>query len=338
MRPLYVFIAIVVTATLFAQPKTFTLQGENDSWFGDSDDGYTNGTRLLWSWEPKEASPLGKLAAIVCRHELTDTCRRTVTAGLGQTMYTPRNLGTPLRTVGDRPYGGWLFGTLMFDATRATTNDHVELYAGVIGPHSYAAEAQTFIHQEVTPAATDPEGWDHQIGEFAGVLATYERRQQLLSRRSGDVEWFDLSSALGGAAGNVFVNGNATATARLGYNLPERFISPIQEAAPLALDGSAPQPKPKPNKNWDAYVYAAANAAYVARNIFLDAEDEAYRIEREPNVREHRMGVSVRIRKVRLAYQHTWRSSEFSTFIGGRTRAARDSSYDMVLLSFGPEP
>jgi hypothetical protein len=74
----------------------------------------------------------------------------------------------------------------------------------------------------------------------------------------------------------------------------------------MALDGSAPQ---LPNLNWDAYVYLVANAAHVARNIFLDAEDHTYRIEREPNVREHRIGASVRIRKVRVAYQHTWRSS-----------------------------
>jgi hypothetical protein len=99
------------------------------------------------------------------------------------------------------------------------------------------------------------------------------------------------------------------------------------------LDGS-PQTDPK----WDAYVYAAANVAYVARNIFLDAEDDAYRIEREPNVREHRIGASIRIRKVRVAYQHTWRSSEFNTFIGGRTRAARDFTYDVVLISFGADP
>jgi hypothetical protein len=125
------------------------------------------------------------------------------------------------------------------------------------------------------------------------------------------------------------MSGSATVTARLGYNLPTRFIRPIH---PLALNGSKPDP------NWDAYVYAVGNAAYVARNIFLDAEDNAYRIEREPNVREHRIGASVRIRKVRVAYQHTWRSSEFSTFIGGRTRAAQDSSYDLVLLSFGANP
>jgi lipid A 3-O-deacylase len=193
MRALYVLFTVVfLTATLFAQPKTFTLQGENDSWFGDSDDGYTNGTRLLWSWEPEENSRLEGLASTLCGDEPVLTCRRTVTAGLGQTMYTPRNLGTPLRTVGDRPYGGWLFGTLMLDATRATTNDHVELNVGVIGPHSYAEQAQTFIHEEVTPQATEPKGWDHQIGEWPGILATYERSIQLYSARSGEIEWVRL--------------------------------------------------------------------------------------------------------------------------------------------------
>lgn len=332
MRTLSVILSsLLLSASITAQEKTFTLQGENDSWFGDTDQGYTNGTRLLWSWTPADGSRLEHWASRLCRQQSKRDCRRTVTGGLGQTMYTPRNLGTSVRTVGDRPYGGWLFGTLMFDANRARTNDHVELYAGVIGRHAHAEQAQVFIHRHVTPVATDPRGWDHQIGEWAAVLATYERSVKLLSAETEGLAWFDFTPALGAAAGNVFVNGSATATARLGYNLPPRFIRPIQ-AVPFALGDSLP-----PNPNWDAYVYVAGNAAYVARNIFLDSDDDTYRIDREPTVREHRMGASVRVRKVRIAYQHTWRSSEFNSILG-RTRAAPASSYDMILLSFGENP
>jgi hypothetical protein len=94
----------------------------------------------------------------------------------------------------------------------------------------------------------------------------------------------------------------------------------------------------RPNPNWDAYLYAKGSASYVARSVFLDSEDDTYRIERTPRLREHRFGASVRYRGVRLAYEHTWRSSEFESHVGRRTRPARPQSFDMVLISFGPNP
>lgn len=330
---------LFVTLALHAQ-TTFTLQEEDDSLVSADvrgDRGYTNGTRMLWSWTPTPTSSLGKLAALVCRNDSPQVCGRTVTAGLGQNMYTPENLLSTVRIPGDRPYGGWLYGTLMFDATRSTTNDHIELYAGVIGPDSHAADAQIFVHKHVTPSAPDPLGWDTQIGQRAAFLATYERRVKLLPRRLREdrLEWFDVTPALGAAAGNVFVNASASTTVRLGYNLPRHFIEPIR-ATPFSLRTQMSEVSAAAvQRNWDAYVYVVANASYVQRNVFLDAEDESYLIERRPRVREHRAGASFRVRRFRLAYQYTWRSSEFQSFIR-RQQPSRAHSYGMVMISFGP--
>ena len=92
------------------------------------------------------------------------------------------------------------------------------------------ADAQIFVHKHVTPGAPDPLGWKTQIGEWAAFLATYERRVKLLPRhvQDGRPEWFDLSPAIGAAAGNVFVNASASVTMRLGYNLPLQFINSIK--------------------------------------------------------------------------------------------------------------
>ena len=98
-------------------------------------------------------------------------------------MYTPvPAVAVPIR--GDRPYGGWLYGTLMFDTTRATTNDHVELYVGVIGRDSHAADAQIFVHKHVTPGAPDPLGWDTQIGSGRLFCESHDRRVKLVERSS----------------------------------------------------------------------------------------------------------------------------------------------------------
>src|SRR6185503_10647708 len=98
----------------------FTLQAENDAFaIGDtSDRGYTNGTRLLWGWEPAEGSPVDRLAGRLCFGADRLTCGRYATAGLGQSMYTPENIQSRERIIGDRPYGGWLYGVLMLDAQR----------------------------------------------------------------------------------------------------------------------------------------------------------------------------------------------------------------------------
>src|ERR1051325_85608 len=238
MRYGWTLLALFAAASLHAQ-TTFTLQEEDDSLVRRSlrsDEGYTNGTRMLWNWVPAQDSTLERLGTILCRHENEARCERSVTAGIGQNMYTPENLAETRRIVGDRPYGGWLYGTLMFDATRLQTNDHVELYAGVIGHDSHAAQAQIFWHRHVTPAAQDPRGWENQIGEWPAILGVYERRVKLLPRqvRFDEPQHFDVTPAIGGAAGNVFVNAKASATVRLGFNLPSRFIEPIR-AVPLAL-------------------------------------------------------------------------------------------------------
>ncbi|HEX8172343.1 MAG TPA: lipid A deacylase LpxR family protein [Thermoanaerobaculia bacterium] len=338
MRIHLTVIAALLLATPAAAQTTFSLQEENDSHLSGTDRGYTNGTRLLWTWRPAATSRLDRLATRLCGRGSSD-CDRIVSAGIGQTMYTPENLAARGRILFDRPYGGWLFGVLMIDATHPKTNDHFEFYAGVIGRDSHAADAQRFVHQHVTPAATDPEGWDNQIGEWAGVLASYERSVTLwpAQDRTSGIRWFDVTPAIGAAAGNVFVNANATATVRLGYNLPRHFIRPIRQA-PMALRID-PNLKPVPLHvpRWDAYLFVAANAAYVQRNVFLDAEDETYRIAREPKVREHRMGASVRVGRVRVAYQHTWRSPEFEALLR-RPRKAGSHGYDVLLLSFGADP
>lgn len=340
---LLVVVVLLAAASAGAQTgTTFTLQQENDSYFSGTDRGYTNGTRLLWTWTPAPGSRTERLAALLCRGEPDENCNRQVSAGLGQTMYTPTNLAAREPIIGDRPYGGWLFGTMMFDATRLKTSDHVELYAGVIGRHAFTKQAQVFIHRHITPQATDPRGWNNQIGEWPAVLVSYERSVKIFSLHTpSGVDWFDVTPALGASAGNVFVNGSATTTVRLGYDLPQRFVRPIR-AVPLSLRTPVSRDAkmaalPAPVRNWDAHLFVVGNVAYVARNIFIDAEDETYLIEREPNVQEYRAGASVRVGRFRVAYQHTWRSSEFTAQFR-RPRPAPGQSWDTILISVGPNP
>jgi hypothetical protein len=139
-----------------------------------------------------------------------------------------------------------------------------------------------------------------------------------------------MTPALGGEAGNVFVSASANTTLRLGYNLPGSFIETIP-GTPVALRTTAPA-------TWDAFVYAAANVSYVARNVFLDSEADKYRIQRRADVRQHRAGLSFRIRHFRFGYQYTWCSSEFRPLVHRLNQSSGPHSYGMVTISIGPNP
>jgi hypothetical protein len=311
---------------------TFGIQEENDLYAVNdrADRAYTNGTRLVWTWSPAPLSWIDRLFVPLCGGASHAVCGRSATGGIGQSMYTPENLRSRTRIKGDRSYGGWLYGMLMLDAMKEDRADHVELYAGVVGPASHAEQAQKFIHRHVATSAPDPLGWNTQISNRPGVLATYERRIKLVELINQDRHpYFDFTPALGGAAGTVFDYVSGSATLRAGYNLPPRFFRPIPSIASLGLlPESALNPEPSP---WDAYVFATAEARYVAHNIFLDTQEEAYAIRRKAVVRDRRIGAAIRVHWLRIEYAQTFRSPEFEPH-------PRAHSYGTIKLTIGAQP
>ncbi|HXT19586.1 MAG TPA: lipid A-modifier LpxR family protein, partial [Thermoanaerobaculia bacterium] len=82
---------------------------------------------------------------------------------------------------------------------------------------------------------------------------------------------------------------------------------------------------------WDAYLFASADQRYVAHNVFLDTDDELYRIERRPWVRDYRAGATLRIRWLRLQFVQTFRSPEFRP-------ESRRQSFGTWLITVGASP
>ena len=318
--------AIAFTLLLAATTATaqFTLQEEDDSLaaYDRSDRGYTQGLRLTWAHTPDASSAVDKPLALFCEQGLGE-CTHIVAWGVGQNMYTPQDLHKIARVLRDRPYGGWLYGVWMGDALRKKDSDHLEVYAGVTGEYSLARPVQQFWHQYVTPQAVYPRGWGNQIGNHAALLVAYTRRRKVLATRH-----FDVTPQIGGAAGNVYDYATAGVTVRAGWNLPNTFLDPIPSAIPLALDGARVAKPPEPPPQWDAYVFASADAIHVARNLFLDEQDRQYRIERRPNVRDQRVGISYRYHSIRIDYINTKRSAEFIP-------DSRPHTYGTVRLVFG---
>jgi hypothetical protein len=310
---------MLAAATSHGANGAFTLQEENDVFAANhrTDRAYTNGARFLWDWTADRGSMqfLARNARRLCH---TTLCETRLTLGVGQTMYTPQNLKATRPIAGDRPYGGWFFGVVMADALEQSTIDHVELYAGIIGPHAYSKTTQTAVHRAIH--AQKPMGWANQISDRPGVLAVYERRFYAIDRK-----YFDITPVVRGAAGSVFDYFAGGGTARVGFNLPPRFLRAIPAVASLHRVATPS------SSSWDAFLFATLDARVVAYNVFLDAADASYGISRKPFVYDRVYGASVRDRHVRLMYAHTIRSGEFDP-------DRRPHRYGTITITIGSHP
>lgn len=206
---------------------------------GSTDRFYTQGIQLLWTF----GAPLGRLQprSRGCRaNQPNHRWCSTWSLGLGQTMYTPRDILDPAFQPGDRPYAGWTWGRIGYEwLGRRSHAGGMErtglmpavsafIQAGPLGPAAGARSTQSLAHWAWTWASPRPQGWDHQIsnrlgtnisaealykGELCWAACTYAHSKRYL----------DLAAKVGGTAGNVMVAGSVGGIGRLGFNIPDDF-------------------------------------------------------------------------------------------------------------------
>jgi hypothetical protein len=282
---------------------TFNLVLENDLFTGFDHD-YTNGIQLNWT-SGKDAAPSWAVDAARWLPFFADHGDVRVTYGIGQSMYTPSDITLSDPPSDDRPYAGWLYGSIGLTEETGTRLDQLQLQLGMVGPASLADKAQTWIHGII--GANKPQGWDHQINDEPGIVLTYQRSWRAFV--SGDI-WgfsFDATPHLGGALGNVFTYANGGATFRFGWNLPNDYGPPRIEPS---LPGSGFF---EPQGDFGFYIFTGLEGRLVARNIFLDGNtfEDSRSVDKNPLVGDAQVGIAVTIRAARLAYTHVFRTPEF---------------------------
>jgi hypothetical protein len=245
---------------------------------------YTAGARLTWGsprthWWAKHLGPV-----LGVRGDSTRLGLRTVWE-VGQEIYTPRHdAAAPLP--GERPYAGWLYGSVTAEASRARRTRALTLQLGVTGPPSLAAPVQTEIHR--LAGFTMPLGWDHQLAFEPGIGVRYG-------------ESWALAEDLGGAAaelapewevelGNVRTGARAGLRAKIGTGGLRRGSTGI-------------------------YAAAAVRGEWVGRNLFLDGNtfQGGPRVQRLPFVPQAELGAGVRWGWLGIAYRATFRGREYRT-------------------------
>lgn len=304
-------------------PWTVSFTFENDL-FADSDAQYTNGMRLslispdLRSLAEAPAAHrwlvglVQQLDAFAEYPEGTRSRREyNVGIALGQKMFTPDNTATPVLQVLDRPYAGWLYGAISFVAKTQRRADMLELQGGIVGPESFAEDAQRFVH-DIRDIPV-PQGWDRQLKNEPGLLVYYEHKRRYVSDNAGAGVGWDAIPHLGLAIGNVTTYAAAGGELRFGWRLPDDFgtslIRPGGDAsAPSTRDAAAVWKRPL-----GAYVFAALAGRAVARDVFLDGNTftDSHDVSREPLVGDLVIGASVYYRAAKLSFAQVFRTREF---------------------------
>lgn len=295
--------------TAFAQqdePRngTFSVVVENDLFY-DADRHYTNGVRF--AWVPDRQRPVPSWARRAA--ELMPWFPRDATIrhgyAFGQSMFTPRDITLKRPPAGERPYAGWLYGSVGLGVETEHVVDQFGFTLGIVGPASLAEETQKFVHRHVD--ADRPEGWRNQLRNEPGLILSWKRswRDVYSTRLLGN--GLDLGTHVGTALGNVFTDAKAGFVLRYGPDLPRDFGPPrIEPALPGASDFH-----PATGFRW--YVFAGLEGRAVARNIFLDGNS----FRSGPSVDKHRLvgdlqfGFVIDWKDLRLSYTHVARSHEF---------------------------
>jgi hypothetical protein len=227
----------------------------------------------------------------------------------GQEIYTPENLDAKEVVVDDRPYAGWLYGSFMLQRRGPGPSDipvmeQCRLDVGVTGPASLAENSQKIWH------GRDPQGWDNQLKTEVAFALRYER-SYLFRFRAYDNWDLDLIPGLDGSVGTLDIHVGTSVTARIGYNIPNRYEVPEKRTA----------------KKFGAYFFGSVGGRAVLRNLFLDGNTwkDSHRVDKEALVGTLSSGFGFILKSLELNLSNNYVTHEFQ-------RQNRSDSYGSVSL------
>lgn len=300
-------------------PAIWSIQLENDLFTDSGDDQYTHGTRISWM-SPENALPAEITGAVNLAPGIDAGSAKRWSLSLGQNMYTPDDLTRDPPDPTDRPYAGWLYASVGIVADTGKSLDNLELSLGVVGPAALAGDAQDYVHRVI--GATDPQGWEHQLGNEPGIVLFYEKKiRSILTLTDAQIGVDGLTGALGQsglavdatphagvALGNVFTHAEAGLMLRFGRDLPQDYGPPRIRPSLPGSDFF------EPHRDFGWYLFAGAAGRAVARNIFLDGNSfdaDSPQVARRNLVGDAQMGLSVTFGDVRLSFTQIFRTKEF---------------------------
>ena len=284
---------------------TFSLTYENDLLAG-TDRYYTSGFQL--SSRTPSYDPPAWLTFLTDRPSLIFPEGGTPRWGLafGQNIFTPddttRRNPDPL----DRPYAGWLYGTISLASYTATAYGSIELQLGVVGPSALGEQVQNNVHDLLN--IDRAYGWNYQLKDEPGVNLILSRQW----RYNSDPVWDDVAvgivPSVTASLGNVQTYASAGLMIRAGNDLTADFGPPRMRPS---VSGSAFY---VPDRRWGWYVFAGFDARAVAHDIFLDGNTwrDSRHVDKENLVGEATAGFALFTPVGRVTLTYAARTREFT--------------------------
>lgn len=282
----------------------FTLNIEND-FLGENgtDRHYTSGVRIGYTnlkWTPPE------FFEYIFPTDFNETT--TTSFSIGQNLYTPRDISSRSLDSNDRPWAGFLYGSLGFSTFEDNHLDEYELTVGIVGPSAYGEETQKWVHKQIE--STEPKGWDNQLDDEVGVMMSWNRRwPQKFMMDVGPLA-IGFSPHAGLTVGNIYTYANTGLTLKLGAD------ESIWSDYPLSVRPSLPGKgyfitEEEDDFSW--FVFAGVEGRAVAWNIFLDGnmDGNSHSVDKEPLVADANAGVAIRYKDIQLSYTTVYRTKEF---------------------------
>ncbi len=288
------------------QPALFTLIEENDDFALNGDQHYTQGLKLSYLYSERQTPDWSyALANTIPHFGMTIEVPRFGYA-LGQSIYTPKNMRMTQPIMNDRPYAGWLYFGMMLQRQGkqwgVPVNDHFEVDLGLIGPESFAAQAQSWWH--TVGGWILPKGWGNQLKTEPAIDIKYDRQWKLSTTSQGI--GLELIPHTGFSLGNAATYAAAGATVRFGYNIPNDFgVQTIDSLASQTGDASS--------RSFGFYLYGGADGRAVLHNAFLDGNlyQHSLHVEKEPFVADLKAGIVFAFRHFDIAGSFVRRTCEY---------------------------
>lgn len=277
---------------------------ENDLFTG-TDRYYTNGVRFAYLTEEQRAP---QWVQNIAQH-LPFSKKRNyrISMAFGQNMYVPTSIETPNPSPDDRPYAGWLYGSVGLVSDSGEVLRTALLTVGMVGPASLAEHTQKFVHEIVN--SPKPLGWDHQLKNEPGIILTLEQKWRNLYQIAPMGIEMDATPHVGINLGNINTDAIIGTTFRIGYDLPADYGPPRIRPSLPGSDFFIP------NENLSGYLFAGVEGRGVARNIFLDGNSfrDSPSVDKRYWIGSAQLGAAVTYRDVRISYTHVFQSKEFKT-------------------------
>ena len=332
----YLILYAAAPATLAQEPPseswTFTVRFENDL-FNSTDRFYTNGIKLNWispeldwfedlNWmqQPGTFQDIAREIFSLLPYHHDESRQGNFALSIGQMMYTPNDTSASELIPTDRPYAGWLYGSMAFHSKNYRVLDSFEIQAGFTGKWSLAKQAQDLVHSvRGIPKAN---GWTNQIKTEPGLVLVYDHKYRLVPHLKLAGRWgADAIINAGGTVGNISTYVNGGIEIRAGWDLPADFGSALIRPGG---DTNAPVDTNDVRyrddfRSFSAHLFAATTARFVVRDIFLDGNTfrHSHDVDKNTVVADLVIGISAVYGKFKLSYAHVIRTKEFNGEPGG---------------------